>query len=88
MIGETVKGKDKLPDKFRFSTHFKCGGTECVLLKKDGRPLLVELPYVDQAISRGAEAYPETCSDSECWVELNYKDLAWLENELDWIYGW
>jgi hypothetical protein len=75
-------------DKLRFASHFKCPETECVLLRKNGSPLMVELPYVDLALGNGAERYPEICLNGECWIELSYKDLERLEDEMDWVFGW
>lgn len=75
-------------ETFRFASRFKCGETECVWLRKDGRPLLVELPYIDTALMNGAENLPEYCSGTECWVEMNYEDLDTLENEMEWVFGW
>lgn len=75
---------------FRFASCFRCGeGNECVVLCKEGRPLIVELPYVDQALSHGAEYYPVVCtSDSQCWIELTAEQLEVIEDELEWVYGW
>ncbi len=74
---------------FRFASRFRCGENECVVLRKNGRPLVVESPYVEQALQGGAEPYPETCAgDAQCWVEIPEESLPELESELEWLFGW
>jgi hypothetical protein len=58
------------------------------VLRKNGRPLLVEKLFVELTINHGAENYPENCMGKECWIELSYQDIEWLEKEMEWIYGW
>ncbi len=78
-----------MEDTFRFLSRFRCGETEYFVLRRDGRPVVVDAAHVNLAIQNGAEPYPEDCTaDGKCWIKFDSGEMADLEDQLEWVFDW
>lgn len=73
----------------RVVARFQCKGIEYVILRKNGRPLIVESDHVDEALMHGAESYPVVCNpELQCWLEVPEDAYSLIQEEMDWCFEW